>query len=211
MPRKIINYTNTIIYKIVCNDLNITDLYVGSTTDFTNRKYNHKSDCNNEKSKNYNLKIYTFIRNNGGWFNWSMIEIEKWPCMDRNEAQSRERYWYDILNSTLNTNNPSMIKKYEVLNKTCEEKMNEEFIKNKEYHLSKEYEEKNKEKNKDHYIKYKEYQKEYNEKNKEKTKYKYYLKKIKEMEKNDNIPTKYIMEYKKKVNEYYELNKIKII
>jgi len=43
MPRKIINYTNTIIYKIVCNDLNITDLYVGSTTDFTNRKYNHKS------------------------------------------------------------------------------------------------------------------------------------------------------------------------
>ena len=52
MPRKIINYTNTIIYKIVCNDLNITDLYVGSTTDFTNRKYNHKSSCNNEKIKN---------------------------------------------------------------------------------------------------------------------------------------------------------------
>lgn len=189
MPRKIINYTNTIIYKIVCNDLNIKDLYVGSTTDFTNRKYNHKSNCNNEKSKNYNLKIYTFIRNNGGWFNWSMIEIEKWPCMDGNEAQSRERYWYDILNSKLNTNIPfKTIEEYE---EKCKQENKDKYIKNKDY--------------------YKEYQKEYNEKNKEKTKYKYYLKKIKEMEKNDYIHPKYIMEYKKKVNEYYELNKIKII
>lgn len=185
MPRKIINYNNTIIYKIVCNDLNITDLYVGSTTDFSNRKYNHKSNCNNEKNKNHNSKIYTTIRNNGGWINWAMIEIEKWPCNDRNEAQARERYWYDKLNSKLNTNIPF-------------KSMDEYEEKNKEYYI------KNKEKCKD-------YQNEYKEKNKEKTKYKYYLKKIKEMEKNDNIPTKYIKEYKKKANEYYELNKIKII
>lgn len=205
MPKKIINYNNTIIYKIVCNDLNITDLYVGSTTDFSNRKYNHKASCNNEKNKNHNLKVYTIIRNNGGWLNWSMIEIEKWPCKDRNEAQARERYWYDKLNAKLNTNNPFQIIK------TYEEKHNEYFIKNKDYQNSKEYEEKCKEVNKENYIKNKDYHKDYNEKNKEKTKYKYYLKKIKEMEKNDNIPTKYIMEYKKKANEYYELNKIKII
>ena len=34
-------YANTIIYKIVCNDLNITDCYVGNTTKFTNRKSPH--------------------------------------------------------------------------------------------------------------------------------------------------------------------------
>ena len=43
MPKNNINYSNTIIYKIVCNDLNIKDLYRGSTTDFHNRKSNHKS------------------------------------------------------------------------------------------------------------------------------------------------------------------------
>jgi hypothetical protein len=39
MPKQPINYENTIIYKIVCNNLNINDCYVGHTTDFTRRKY----------------------------------------------------------------------------------------------------------------------------------------------------------------------------
>jgi predicted GIY-YIG superfamily endonuclease len=30
------------MYKIVCKDLSITDVYVGSTTNFTNRKRDHK-------------------------------------------------------------------------------------------------------------------------------------------------------------------------
>ena len=42
MPKNNINYSNTIIYKIVCNDLNVKELYIGSTTDFYNRKSNHK-------------------------------------------------------------------------------------------------------------------------------------------------------------------------
>lgn len=106
MPKKTINYNNTIIYKIVCNDLNITDLYIGNTTNYIKRKYAHKNSCINEKSNNHNLKIYTTIRNNGGWKNWSMVEIEKWPCNDRNEAEKRERYWYDELNAKLNSRIP---------------------------------------------------------------------------------------------------------
>ena len=31
MPKKIIDYSKTIIYKIVCNDLTITEVYVGHT------------------------------------------------------------------------------------------------------------------------------------------------------------------------------------
>ena len=45
MPKTKINYENAIIYKIVCNDLNIKDLYVGHTTDFIRRKYDHKKRC----------------------------------------------------------------------------------------------------------------------------------------------------------------------
>ena len=32
MPRKVVDYSKTVIYKIVCKDLNITELYVGHTT-----------------------------------------------------------------------------------------------------------------------------------------------------------------------------------
>jgi hypothetical protein len=106
MPKNNINYLNTIIYKIVCNDLNIKDLYIGSTTDFYNRKSNHKSKCNSETDKNYNLSIYKCIRANGGWDNWSMVEVEKFPCKDSLEARARERYWCEQLNATLNSNKP---------------------------------------------------------------------------------------------------------
>ena len=109
MPRKEIDYSKCIIYKIVCNDFNITELYVGSTTEFTKRKYRHKSNCANSKQKEYNFKVYEFIRNNGDWDNWSMIEIEKYPCSDGNEARARERYWCETLKASLNDRAPIKI------------------------------------------------------------------------------------------------------
>ena len=39
MPQKPIDYSKTIIYRIVCKDINIKECYVGSTTDFKGRKY----------------------------------------------------------------------------------------------------------------------------------------------------------------------------
>ena len=51
------------------------------------------------------------IRDNGDWNNWEMIEIEKYPCDDFNEARSRERYWYEKLNSKLNSRKPFVSKK----------------------------------------------------------------------------------------------------
>ena len=77
MPKTAIDYSQNVIYKIVCNDLNVKDCYVGHTIQFRERKASHKSKCNNEKNKLYNLNIYQIIRENGGWSNWSMIEIEK--------------------------------------------------------------------------------------------------------------------------------------
>ena len=110
MPKVNVDYSKTIIYKLVCNDLNITECYVGSTTNFTKRKNMHKSICNNPRDKKHNRKNYCFIRNNGGWSNWQMIEIEKHPCNDKNEATKRERYYYESLNASLNSNKPHISK-----------------------------------------------------------------------------------------------------
>ena len=107
MPRLPINYMNTIIYRLVCKDINITDIYVGHTTKFLNRRYEHKYNCTNQKSKKYNCPVYQFIRNQGNWNNWEMIEIEKYPCNDKREAEKRERYLLEHYKATLNTTTPS--------------------------------------------------------------------------------------------------------
>ena len=69
-------YENAVVYKLCCDDPEITDIYVGSTCNFTVRKYQHKTACNNQNAKEYNRNVYKFIRENGGWNNWSMIFIK---------------------------------------------------------------------------------------------------------------------------------------
>ena len=57
------------------------------------------------------------IRENEGWNNWSMIEIEKYPCNDKNEACARERYWYELLNANTTEGKYALeIWKYKPLN-----------------------------------------------------------------------------------------------
>ena len=106
MPRKAIDYQKVLIYKLVCNDLSVKDLYIGHTTDFTNRKRTHKSHCLNPNDPKHNYKVYKTIRENGDWNNWSMIEIEKYPCKDENESRARERHWYEELQATMNSQCP---------------------------------------------------------------------------------------------------------
>ena len=105
MPRTPIDYSKTIIYKLVHKeDYDNANIYIGSTTDFIKRKNQHKNNCNSEKSKDYNVKKYQYIRDNGGWNEWNMIEIEKYPeCNDGNEARAKEEYWKCHFNSQLNS------------------------------------------------------------------------------------------------------------
>ena len=148
MPKAPMDYSKTIIYKIVCNDLNVKDCYVGHTTDMTKRKCGHKSRCNNENDKKHNFKIYKIIRENGGWDNWSMLLVEKFPCKDSSDACKREREVYEELDAKMNTIRPYLTQ--------------EEI---KQYH---------KQYDKQHYQAIKEYKKEYsqeyNQKNKDKIK-----------------------------------------
>jgi hypothetical protein len=100
MPKDNISYSNTIIYKIYCKDDTIIDIYIGHTTNFFVRKYQHKCACNNSKNL---LKIYKTIRENGGWNNWNMVEIAKYNCKDSTEARIKEQIHYEELNASLNS------------------------------------------------------------------------------------------------------------
>jgi len=176
-----VDYSKTIIYKICCKDTSITDIYVGATTDMKSRKYTHKSESNNPNNKGYNKKVYKFIREHGGFSNWDMIMVEKYPCKDKLESGKRERYWMEELGATLNKQVPNRTpkeykeksKKYREDNKEKSKKYyedNKEKIKEK----SKKYREDNKETLKKYYEdnkeKIKETSKQYYEDNKEKIK-----------------------------------------
>jgi len=186
MPKDIIDYQNTIIYKIVCNDLSISDAYVGHTTNFTKRKQQHKNNCNNINKKAYNFKVYQMIRDNGGWDNWVMIEIEKYPCNDRNEAAARERYWYEHFNAGLNmvcpnrckkesdkvyykNNKHKIIEQHKLYYQDNKEKIKQRIKTYNENH-KKEIYEMNKKYKEEHKEKYREYMKTYRENNKGKYK-----------------------------------------
>lgn len=169
MPKQIMDYSQTKIYKLCCKNTEITDVYIGHSTNMIKRKCQHKSHCNNPNTKMYNYKVYKFIRDNGGWNNWSMIVIEDYPCENRFQAESRERHWIENLNASLNCVIPTRSykeykechrEKYKEIDRKYREK-NFEKIKEsqKRYHIEnkekireqrKEYREENSEKIKKH-------------------------------------------------------------
>lgn len=106
MPH-LINYENTIIYKLCCKDESIKDIYIGHTTNFIKRKSLHKSYCNSNDPKKQNLYVYQIIRNNGNFDNWNMEVIETTRCKDVHEARKRERYYIELLRPSLNKRMPS--------------------------------------------------------------------------------------------------------
>jgi len=97
------DYTKCCIYKIEHND-DESLVYVGHTTNFDKRKTQHKSNCKNDNGKHYNFKVYQMIRENGGWEKFLMLEVEKYPCADKREAERRENEVMKELKSSMNTN-----------------------------------------------------------------------------------------------------------
>jgi len=102
--KKVIDYSTReiIFYKFICNDPTIISTYVGHTTNFTDRKRQHKNTCLNINNKKYNLLIYKTIRENGGWDNWIMFEIERKIVSSRQEALQYEQYLIDLQVEKLN-------------------------------------------------------------------------------------------------------------
>ena len=98
MPRKPIDYNKGLIYKFEKDGI---VYYVGSTTNFTKRKGQHKNRCCNPNDLKTHYPIYNFIRNNGGWDEFKMLLIENYKCNDANELRAREQYWFNEFKPTL--------------------------------------------------------------------------------------------------------------
>jgi len=166
-----IDYSNCSIYKIEHIE-NESLIYVGHTTNFKQRKSNHKSNYNNnEKKRLCNIKLYQMIRDNGGWEMFKMIEIEKYKCNDRREADKRENEVMKELKSSMNMNK-SFCTEDDVL-----ERKKRYYYENKD--KAKQYYEHYYEENKDKIKQYYEYNKYKILKNKKE----YYLRKKAEKEK----------------------------
>jgi hypothetical protein len=161
------DYSKTIIYKLCCKNLDVKDIYIGSTCNFTRRKNGHKTDCHNQNYKKYNTKVYKFIRENGGFDNWEMIMVEEYPCDNKLQKVKRERYWCEELKSTLNTEVPGRdIKEWYQDNREKISKREKEYQKNNAEKIK----EHKKEYQKNNAEKIKEYKKEYDKNNSDKIK-----------------------------------------
>ena len=142
MPKQPVDYDKTHFYKLICKDVNITDCYVGHTTNFTKRKYKHKDHCNNFNHRNYNIHLYQFIRDNGGWDNFDMILLNTEKCENSLEARKREREYIEQLGASLNIVRPFITtQEASDLKKQCFENKKDHYLQKK-----KEYYESNKEK-----------------------------------------------------------------
>ena len=108
------NYSNSIIYRIYCKDENVKDTYIGETTDFIRRKCCHKRDCEKEykQYKTSRHTLYQAINSNGGWNNWIIEVIEKFPCENKQQLLDRETFWIVELNATLNKSVRKTTKEY---------------------------------------------------------------------------------------------------
>ena len=93
MPRGNVDYQKGVIYTIKTGD----SLYVGSTTDFRRRKYQHKSSIKTNCKK----KIYQVIIKNGG--DWDMNHYKIFPCNSKLELEIEEERIRCELNADLNT------------------------------------------------------------------------------------------------------------
>ena len=141
---------NYVMYKIYPKNINLNYCYIGHTKNFNFRKGQHKLPCFDTTHNKSHLKLYEVIRQNGGWDEWEMIEIEKINA--KTKLQQEKKYKEDHKDIIT-----EQMKKYREENKE------------KIYEKTKEYRENNKEK-------HQEWQKAWTEKNKELSKEKRKLK-----------------------------------
>jgi hypothetical protein len=97
----IIYIMNGIIYRIYCKDINIKECYIGSSGNYEKRLKSHLQRLLNENDKEYNKKIYKFIRDNGGFekFDFEILETIT-SCnkelLHKKENEFMEKYEYNL-------------------------------------------------------------------------------------------------------------------
>lgn len=97
------------IYQISCVDPEVEEIYIGSTENFKERMDSHKSRYNT----GVKIKVYEFIRNNGGLSNWDItpIEIIDFP-ISTDELKQYEQAYLDKYNPQLNSKRAHLTKEH---------------------------------------------------------------------------------------------------
>jgi hypothetical protein len=103
MPKIPVDYSNTTFYKIRCNDAANTDIYIGHTTNFVQRKYLHKRWSKNETMAPTDRGLYTALREWGGWDNWHMEILSVCSCKDIDEVSLIANVYIQQYGATLNS------------------------------------------------------------------------------------------------------------
>jgi len=136
MGRKKTDYSKIVIYKIVCNDKNVTDFYVGYTSNYSVKIYIHKIESydNDVNVREKNKKLYNLLNNNGGWYNFTASKIEDYSCHNSIQARDRVRYWENELiingNDDIidNKNYDILLKKYnKLIDNQWKSKINQKY------------------------------------------------------------------------------------
>lgn len=135
------------IYKLCIKDGSLDECYIGSTSCIRKRKYEHKSLCKNSEREQL---VHRFINENGGFVNWTMVELDKIEYNEKAELHRLEREWIERLKPKLNKTVPTR-----TYNEWYEENRDKKQVYKKQYY-------------KDNQNKKIEYQKQYYNENKDK-------------------------------------------
>jgi hypothetical protein len=95
-------YNDYFFYKLVCLTHDVDLSYVGSTANWRNRKYKHNTIWNNPNNKEYNIKKYQIIRENGGFENFKMVQIDFREHLTQREAEAVEEEYRVELRANMN-------------------------------------------------------------------------------------------------------------
>jgi len=134
------NFTKSIIYHI--RDIESKEIvYVGSTTNFPQRKSAHKYSYNHEEAIHFTYPIYCHIRNNGGFNCFEIIPIKSLKLENKTQLLIVEQEEIDKHCTLVNRNKAHMtIEERKEHDKQYREEHKEEFKK-----YLKQYYQKNKE------------------------------------------------------------------
>ena len=90
------------IYKIE-NNTDKEQFYIGSTLNLSRRKSHHKKNVKNKVGKLYWCKLYVYIRNHGGWDNFTFTKLHEIEINLLSEGTCFEQSIIDELKPPLNS------------------------------------------------------------------------------------------------------------
>jgi len=176
------DFTNSIIYHIRHMESKEV-IYVGSTTNFSQRKTKHKYECNHEERKHFTNHIYCHIRDNGGFDCFEVIPIQSLKLENKTQLLIAEQEEIDKHQTLVNSykahrpidieERPKTIlddKELEQYNKEYREERKQDLKQYQKHYReeNKDYQKQLREENREYYRNYreanKEYHKEYNQK-----------------------------------------------